>query len=410
MLIKRLEKKNTRAGRNSPASNNPPDYSYESELLCRIFSEYSERDIADIQFRTDRMIYLHTNRGLEILEDVGIVDTPFIFRFLDFLFSQRCKEDYNLQREATGEGATPLDILRMKGVIDFACDTTISSEAIRMRVQAHLSESGPGLTCRILRNRISLMENLGIDPDIADSVRSQVLRRSGLGLVTGATGSGKSTTLAAVIDWMRRTNPRHVVTIEDPIEFQYSADMEDPSNPMVNIPSPGFVTQQEVGKHTLSYQHGLKEALRKTPNVILLGEIRDRYTMETCIEAAQTGHFVLSTLHTRGAIKTMDRILEFYPREEHVGISNRLSETISFVLSQGLVPGFEGRVLVTEYLQNTTTSTSAAIRDYASNQAPLQDALTRNGNKPWNESMLEHFRNGRISEQIYRDNVMGESV
>lgn len=410
MIINRLEKRKGRSGRNGQSNDKNQDYSQESMLLCRIFDEYSQQDIADIQFRTDRMIYLHTNRGLEIMEDVGRTNTAFIFRFLDFLFSQRCKEDYNLQREATGEAATPADILRQKGVIDFACDTTISSEAIRMRVQAHLSESGPGLTCRILRNRISLLENLGIDPDIADSVRSLVLRRSGLGLVTGATGSGKSTTLAAVIDWMRRSSARHVVTIEDPIEFQYSSDMEDPTNPMVNIPSPGFVTQQEVGKHTLSYQHGLKEALRKTPNVILLGEIRDRHTMETCIEAAQTGHFVLSTLHTRGAIKTMDRILEFYPREEHVGISNRLSETISFVLSQGLVPGFQGRVLVTEYLQNTSTATSAAIRDYGKNQAPLQDALTRNGNKPWNTSMLAHFRGGRISEQIYRDNIMGEDV
>lgn len=410
MLINRLERRKNRGGRNGQADTQFKDYSQESALLCRIFDEYSEQDIADIQFRTDRMIYLHTNRGLEIMHDMGRVDTAFIFKFLDFLFSQRCKEDYNLQREATGEAATPVDILRQKGVIDFACDTTISSEAIRMRVQAHLSESGPGLTCRILRNRISLMENLGIDPEIADSVRSQVLRRSGLGLVTGATGSGKSTTLAAVIDWIRRTNARHIITIEDPIEFQYSADMEDPTNPMENIPSPGFVTQQEVGKHTLSYQHGLKEALRKTPNIILLGEIRDRHTMETCIEAAQTGHFVLSTLHTRGAIKTMDRILEFYPREEHVGISNRLSATISFVLSQGLVPGFSGRVLVTEYLQNTATATSAAIRDYGSNQAPLQDALSRNGNKPWNTSMLQHFRAGRISEQIYRDNIMGEGV
>ncbi len=409
MLIKKIERQNLRSGRGARNAE-APDYSYESALLCRIFDDYSERDIADIQFRTDRMIYLHTNRGLEMMEDVGRTDTDFIFRFLDFLFSQRCKEEYNLNREATGEAATPVDILRQKGVIDFACDTTISSEAIRMRVQAHLSESGPGLTCRILRNRISLMENLGVDPDVADSVRALVLKRSGLGLVTGATGSGKSTTLAAVIDWMRRSNPRHIVTIEDPIEFQYSADMEDPTNPMVNIPSPGFVTQQEVGKHTLSYQHGLKEALRKTPNVILLGEIRDRHTMETCIEAAQTGHFVLSTLHTRGAIKTMDRILEFYPREEHIGISNRLSETMSFVLSQGLVPGYEGRVLITEYLQNTSTSTAAAIRDYGSNQAPLQDALSRNGNKPWNSSMLEHFRAGRISEQIYRDNTMGESV
>lgn len=410
MIIRRLEKRKERSGRNGNTSESTQDYTYESELLCRIFSEYRDQDIADIQFRTDRMIYLHTNRGLEIMEDVGRADAEFILRFLAFLYAQRCREDFNLNREATGEAATAVEIMRMKGVIDFACDTTISSEAIRMRVQAHFSESGPGLTCRILRNQISLMENLGIDPDIADSVRSLVLRRSGLGLVTGATGSGKSTTLAAVIDWMRRNHHRHIVTIEDPIEFQYSAEMEDPTNPMASIPSPGFVTQQEVGKHTLSYQHGLKEVLRKAPHVILLGEIRDRHTMETCIEAAQTGHFVLSTLHTRGAIKTMDRILEFYPREEHIGISNRLAETMSFVLSQGLVPGFEGRVLITEYLQNTSTSTSAAIRDYGSNQAPLQDALSRNGNKPWNSSMLELFRSGMISEQIYRDNIMGESV
>jgi twitching motility protein PilT len=210
-----------------------------------------------------------------------------------------------------------------------------------------------------------------------------------------------------LLDWLRRNFQKHIVTIEDPIEYRYDIDMEDPNG--LNgerIQSPTLITQQEVGIHTMSYQSGLKEVLRKTPNVILIGEIRDRETMETCIEAAQTGHFVMSTLHTRGAVKTIDRIMEFFPREQHPGVLNRLSETLTFVLSQGLITGFNGRVLVAEYLQNTCDATMAGIRSYDGNATSLADALRQRGNVRWNANMMELYRNGLIAEEIFRVNLI----
>jgi twitching motility protein PilT len=183
--------------------------------------------------------------------------------------------------------------------------------------------------------------------------------------------------------------------------------MDDPNQPGVRFPAPSLVTQQEVGRHTLSYQSGLKEVLRKTPNIILIGEIRDRETMETCIEAAQTGHFVLSTLHTRGAVKTIDRILEFFPKEQQPSILHRLSETLTFVLSQGLLTGFNGRVLVTEYLQNTSEAVAAGMRAYDGSATSLADALRYKGNLRWDQSLINLYRAGHISEDIFNANLMG---
>jgi len=145
------------------------------------------------------------------------------------------------------------ELVRTRRVIDFSCAEGALGSPVRMRVQVHLSEHGLGVTCRWLRAAIAQLETLGIDPLFADSLRELIQRRFGLGLLTGPTGSGKSTTLAALLDWVRRSFSKYIVTIEDPIEYRYDTTMEYPNQPGVHIPSPSLVTQQEVGKHTLSY-------------------------------------------------------------------------------------------------------------------------------------------------------------
>ena len=174
-----------------------------------------------------------------------------------------------------------------------------------------------------------------------------VRRRAGLCLVTGPTGSGKSTTLASLMDWLRQSSSKHIVTIEDPVEYRYQADMEHPNYPDHRAMSPSIITQQEVGRDVASYRQGLKDVLRKAPHIILLGEIRDRDAMDTCLEAAQTGHLVLSTLHTTGAVKTMGRILEMYPHEKFGSVLSRLSEMLIFIHSQGLLKGLNGKRVLT---------------------------------------------------------------
>lgn len=375
-------------------------------FLGLIAAAYPDREISDVQIRTNSLLYVHTNRGIEIAESFGVMPAETVAQIAEALFLNQNVELWS-DADSGGSVEKMWDVIRKKRVIDFSCDNGALGAPVRMRVQMHLSETGLGLTTRWLRGKISQLETLGIDPMISDSLRELVQRRFGLGLITGPTGSGKSTTLAALLDWVRRHFSKHIVTVEDPIEYRYDRDMEDPNTRGLMIPAPSMVTQQEVGKHTLSYQSGLKEVLRKTPNIILLGEIRDRETMETCIEAAQTGHFVLSTLHTRGAVKTIDRILEFFPKDQQPGVLNRLGETLTFVLSQGLLTGFQGRVLVTEYLQNTSDTVSAGIRAYDGNATSLADALRYKGNLRWDSSMMQLYREGKISEQVFSTNLIG---
>lgn len=376
------------------------------DILGQLAVAFAGREISDVQVRTGGLIYLHTNRGLEIAESFGIQDAEAVARLAEGLYTRQSHEIWS-DDAACATGDRMWELVRARRVIDFSCEEGALGSPVRMRVQVHLSEHGLGVTCRWLRAKISQLETLGIDPLISDSLRDLMQRRFGLGLITGPTGSGKSTTLAAILDWVRRNFQKHIVTIEDPIEYRYDTTMDDPNQAGVRVPAPSLVTQQEVGRHTISYQSGLKEVLRKTPNIILIGEIRDRETMETCIEAAQTGHFVLSTLHTRGAVKTIDRILEFFPKEQQSGILHRLSETLTFVLSQGLLTGFNGRVLVTEYLQNTNEAVAAGMRAYDGSATSLADALRYKGNLRWDQCLMNHYRGGVISEDVFNANLLG---
>ena len=191
--------------------------------------------------------------------------------------------------------------------------------------------------------------------------------------------------------------------MEDPVEYQYPSDMDDPNVPGSKIMAPSIVTQQEVGRDLASYRQGLKDVLRKAPHVILLGEIRDREAMETCMEAAQTGHLVLSTLHTTGAVKTMGRILEMYPRENHPAVLNRLSEILIFIHSQGLLSGIDGRVLTYEFLQNNDDATTSAIGGYDRGSRALEDVIKRSGNIAWDTKLTSLLSEGKISQETFEN-------
>jgi len=185
--------------------------------------------------------------------------------------------------------------------------------------------------------------------------------------------------------------------------------MPDPYVSGRRIPSPAIVTQQEVGRDVHSYRQGLKDVLRKAPHVILLGEIRDREAMETCMEAAQTGHLVLSTLHTTGAVKTIGRILELYPKENHEAVLSRLSEILIFIHSQGLLNGLERRVLTYEFLQNNDDAVSSAIANYGGGARSLEDVIRRAGNIEWDANLGRLLRQGLISEEIFESTRMNRS-
>jgi twitching motility protein PilT len=382
-------------------------------LLAIIFRTCKELRVSDIQMRTDRPVYIHTNKGVEKLEFLGTLSGSNMDEILKALITNRESashgfgEESNVEERVEDKIANAIRDFAERKVADFSCDGIPMGEngerSGRLRIQAHLSSSGLGVTCRILNDYIPELESLGIDPDTNFVLRQAVQKRAGLCLVTGPTGSGKSTTLAALIDWLRRNHGKHIVTVEDPIEYQYPDDMDDPEYPGRRIPCPSVVTQQEVGRDVHSYRQGLKDVLRKAPHVILLGEIRDREAMETCMEAAQTGHLVLSTLHTTGAVKTIGRILELYPRDTHTAVLSRLSEILIFIHSQGLLNGVQKRVLTYEFLQNNDDAVASAITNYDGGARSLEDVIRRAGNIEWDANLRRLLRQGLITENTFEN-------
>lgn len=374
------------------------------EIACSI-------QASDLQFRSDRHLYVETQHGMECMTDFGLISSGTVLNVLKSLLANRNTSGHGFGETDTQQIRSEHEIERSLAlftdtkVLDFSCDgvkfANSNQFSGRLRIQAHLSASGLGVTCRILNDEIPELEELGLAPDINQTLRQYATRRAGLGLVTGPTGSGKSTTLAALMDWVRQNSPKHIVTIEDPVEYRYPSVMVDPTDPSRTIQPPGLITQQEVGRDVISYRQGLKDVLRKAPHIILLGEIRDREAMETCIEAAQTGHMVISTLHTTGAVRTIGRILEFYPKEAHSAVLSRLAEILLFILSQGLLKGHGRRVLTYEYLQNNDDAVASGIANYEGAAKSLDDVIRRAGNVEWDANLKQLFNQGIISRDVY---------
>ena len=213
----------------------------------------------------------------------------------------------------------------------------------RFRVNVFAQRSTYCIVLRVIPTKIPTVEQLGIPPQIND-VSTE---RNGIVLVTGPTGSGKSTTLAAIVNKMNREFHMHIITIEDPVEYLH---------PHIN----STINQREVGTDTQSFGLALRAALRQAPKVILVGEMRDRETISIALEASETGHLVLSTLHTIDAAKTIDRIVGVFPKNEERQIRTRFSQAFRWVISQRLVPKMGGgRIAVCEILRST-----ARTREY----------------------------------------------
>ena len=384
-------------------------------MLREILNLCQDLRVSDIQFRTDRLLYIETHVGMQILEQYGVLDGETVLGLLQELARFKEETDPIFLRSVRGAGESTgsfeqiLTKLKDTRVADFSCRAVPLDEygtrwSGRLRIQAHFSNSGLGVTCRILNDSIPELQGLGFAPDTIASLHDCVTRRAGLCLVTGPTGSGKSTTLASLIDWVRRHYRKHIVTLEDPVEYLYPYDITGPGG--LSLPAPGIVTQQEVGRDIADYRQGLKDVLRKAPHIILLGEIRDREAMETCMEAAQTGHLVLSTLHTTGSVKTLGRILELFPRDKHESVLSRLSEILMFILSQGLLRTPNGRVLTYEFLLNHDDACASSIANYHRGAGALNDVIGRSGNIEWDANLARLLRAGRIDEETFASNRM----
>ncbi|NLJ78492.1 MAG: type IV pilus twitching motility protein PilT [Tissierellia bacterium] len=205
-------------------------------------------------------------------------------------------------------------------------DTSFSSPGVgRFRINAYNQRGSYALAIRIIPLRIPSMEELGIPPIVKELSR---LPR-GLILVTGPTGSGKTTTLASMVKLINEERKCHILTLEDPIEYLHKHDRS-------------MVNQREIGMDTNSFSNALKAALRQDPDVILVGEMRDLETISTALTAAETGHLILSTLHTVGAAKTIDRVIDVFPPHQQQQVRIQLSSVIQAIISQQLLPRIDG--------------------------------------------------------------------
>ena len=253
----------------------------------------------------------------------------------------------------------------------------------RCRIHLFKQQGVPSLALRLLREEIPVLENLNLPPAVAPMVDLH----KGIVLVTGETGSGKSTTLAALIDCVNHKYYRHIVTLEDPVEYIYKPDK-------------CIINQREVGKDTESFAAGLRASLREDPNVILIGEMRDKETIETAITAAETGHLVFGTLHTGSASDAVDRIVQVFPEAAQTQIRLQLSMTLQAVLTQQLVPRKGGgRALAAEFMVVTD-----AIRNLirAGNTPQIANAVATSaaiGGQTMDQALVKLFRAGEITRE-----------
>ncbi|MEG4167707.1 MULTISPECIES: PilT/PilU family type 4a pilus ATPase [unclassified Microcoleus] len=252
---------------------------------------------------------------------------------------------------------------------------------VRCRLNCFDSLSGGALVLRLISLEIPTIDSLRL-PEVFKNI---ILRSQGLILVTGPTGSGKSTTVAAMIDHLNQMEQKHVVTIEDPIEFIH------PSKKCL-------VSQREVGLHTHEFQQALRAVLREDPDVILIGEMRDRVTINTALQAAQTGHLVLGTLHTRSAINAINRLLNLYPPEEQQAMRIQICDSLVAVIAQLLLPTVDNRrVAVHDILVNTPAMHDYLMKGADDEAFRLMEHDTYEGMQIINQGLYKLVLEGRVT-------------
>ena len=270
--------------------------------------------------------------------------------------------------------------LNERGDADFA----YANKFGRYRTSVVRQRLGVDLVFRIINTKVRTMEELGLPEHLKLLTRYQ----NGLILVTGSVGSGKSTTLAALVEQVNKERREHIITLEDPIEY-------------VLEPKGCHITQREVHTHTLSFAAALRGALREDPDVIMVGEMRDLETISLAITAAETGHLVLGTLHTGNASRTLDRLLDVFPPDQQEQVRTMVSESMRGVISQQLIPGTDGqgRVLALETLTNTP-AVANVIREAKTYMLPgIIQTGKKQGMQLMDDALADLYGRGLISPE-----------
>src|SRR6266496_3258377 len=323
-----------------------------------------EREGSDLHVKVASPPMARVHGALRPIDDSESLSEEDAERALDHILL-----DEGLKREFANEGEA-----------DFSYEIRGMS---RFRVNAFRQRGYVSIACRAIPFQVRTIDDLGL-PEV---IRTLAEEPRGIVLLTGTTGSGKSTTLAAMIDHINASRSRHIVTLEDPIEYLHRDKLS-------------IINQREVGQDTESFARAMRRVLRQDPDVILIGEMRDEETVRTALAAAETGHLVLSTLHTLDATETINRIIDFFPPHEQSQARAMLAGTLKGVVSQRLVPTPDGsgRVAVCEILRMTGRARDMIVDPEQTSR--LREVIQEGeyyGMQTFDQALLKHFQAGRVS-------------
>jgi twitching motility protein PilT len=335
---------------------------FEANLLTDLLIEVLDRRASDLHITAGARPTLRLNGSLVPMDERPIMTPPMIQRMLYAILTQKQRERFEEELE-----------------LDFAY--AVPGKA-RFRVNVYRQRDALGAAFRLIPYEIKPLEDLGIPPAVANFA----MMPRGFVLVTGPTGSGKSTTLASIVDLANRQRRDHIVTVEDPIEFLHRHKQ-------------CLVNQREVGEDTWSFQNALKHVLRQDPDIILVGEMRDLETISVALTAAETGHLVFATLHTQDAAQTVDRVIDVFPPHQQQQIRVQLAGALQGIVCQTLAKTYDGkgRAAATEVLI-ATPAIRNLIREGKTHQiySALQ-AGAKHGMHTMDQHLSELVKSGRIS-------------
>lgn len=333
------------------------------ELLTRAVEEKA----SDLHLTVGAPPVLRVNKELKSLTEYGPLDLDRLRAAVETVLNEQQRERFERQGDV---------------------DLSFGLAGVgRFRVNVFKQRGSPALCFRVIKSEILSFEALGLPSILPDLCRL----RDGLVLVTGPTGSGKSTTLASMVDFINQERSAVIITVEDPIEYLHRHNKS-------------IVNQREVGSDTVSFAASLRAALREDPDVILVGEMRDAETIETALRAAETGHLVLSTMHTRGAAGTIDRIVDSFPPHQQQQVRVQLAGVLQAVVWQQLVPRTDGGVVVACEVMVATPAIRNLIREGRTHQIDsMIETGARFGMQSMHQALERLVASGTISAELIRE-------
>jgi len=341
--------------------------------LDKIFRTAVKYKASDIFISTGTKPALRINGDIVLVEEHSVITKKMAEEFLLEILSESQKKKF----EQT------LDL-------DFSIDI---EDIARFRVNMFVQRKGIAAVFRLIPENVMSLDELGMPQQLKKIAKL----KKGLVIVTGPTGSGKSTTLASILNEINKSEKKHIITIEDPIEFVHKNQLS-------------IVEQREVGVHTISFQKALRSSLRENPDVIMVGEMRDLETMQLAITAAETGQLVLATLHTSGCANSINRIIDSFPFEQQNQIRTQLSESLIGVIWQNLLKTKDkkGRVAALEIMFNNNAIANM-IRKQSTHQInSVIETSTKEGMQTMKKAVSDLYHAGLISEETALENIPKE--